>query len=76
MTQKSLTVCHNDNGDSSANEWWTWVSFPVDKFASLYEGKDKVRINIKTRMSGIQTIELPVPTASNVKRASFFPTNE
>ena len=71
-----LAVCHNDNGDSSANEWWTWVSFPVDEFASLYEGKDKVRINIKTRMSGIQTIELPVPTASNVKRASFFPTNE
>lgn len=67
-----LTVCHNDNSDTSSIDWWTWVSFPVDEFASLYEGKDKVRISIKTRMSGVQTIELPVPNLSEAEGTSYF----
>ncbi len=60
-----LTLCHNDNGDTSSNDWWTWISLPTNEFADLYAGKEKVRINIKTRLNGIQSVELPIPAVGS-----------
>lgn len=71
-----LTLCHNDKGDSSSKEWWTWLSFPVDEFSDLYAGKEKVRINIKTRMNGIQSIELPVPQLDSNELTAFSDNQE
>lgn len=67
-----LVLCHNDNGDTSEREWWTWVSCPVEDFAELYKGKEKVRISIKTRMSGVQTVELPVPSLDSSAEPSII----
>ena len=67
-----LVLCHNDNGDTSEREWWTWVSLPIEEFADLYKGKEKVRINIKTRMNGIQSVELPVPSLGSSAEPSII----
>lgn len=58
-----LVLCHDANSDGYAREWWTWLSLPVDEFKELFEGKETVRIHIKTRMNGVQTVDFRVPEA-------------
>lgn len=62
-----LTLCHDNGGDTGSQDWYTWISLPVDSFKDLLDGKDRVRVNIKTRMNGIQALELMVPKDEVVK---------
>lgn len=54
----NLVLCHEDNGDTSPREYWEWLSFPVADFEERLEGKSRVKIAIKTRTSGIKTVEI------------------
>ena len=58
-----LVLFHDNASDGYGREWWTWLSLPVDEFTELFEGKETIRIHIKTRMNGIQTVDFKVPKA-------------
>lgn len=58
-----LVLFHDNASDGYGREWWTWLSLPVDEFSDLFDGKETIRIHIKTRMNGVQTVDFKVPKA-------------
>lgn len=55
-----LTLVHDDGDDTSYNEKWFWLSFPVEDFSDLFGDRKTAVVALKTRTEGMQTVRLPL----------------